>query len=339
MANPDGAPGSPPGRLVSFEATMKQLLCLGICLALVGPATAQAESRKASLPADLAAVPNDAFAFAHVKLADLWNNDALKDVRAILQKAGPKAIEAFDKRFTPAPSTIERITVYLPPPDFEKGPQFDFVFILSVSQPFERDKLLKQLGKTTVHKGRNGEFHVDPDESIAVRFLDERTMAFGTVQAIQFSIDNPPPMKPGPLSPGLELAAGKRPIVIGMNASVLPPDVVDHLQREIPEPLHPLFKAQAIFASLDLDGDGHFYAQATYPDGPSAEAAEKAIAAATEMAKDLIAQTRKELTENVFGEGKDTKIEDLPFAAGSLLGLGALQHAEDLLDSKPVKRS
>src|SRR5262245_16035764 len=316
MANPDGAPVSTPGRLVSFEATMKQLLCLGICLALVGPAAAQAESRKASLPADLAAVPNDAFAFAHVKLADLWKNEALKDVRAILEKAGPKAIEAFDKRFTPAPSTIERITVYLPPADFEKGrPQFEFVFILSVTRPFERNKFLKQFGKTTVRKGRNGEFQVDEEESVAVRFLDDRTMAFGTVQAIQFSVDNAPPMKPGPLSPGLELAAGNRPIVVAMNASVLPPEVIDHLQREIPEPLHPLLKAQAIFASLDLDGDGHFYAQATYPDGPSAEAAEKAVAAATEMAKELIAQTRKQLSHNALGEGKDAKIEDRPFAA------------------------
>jgi len=41
----------------------------------------------------------------------------------------------------------------------------------------------------------------------------------------------------------------------------------------------------------------------------------------------------------VFAEGKESKIEDLPEAAISLLGLGALQHAEDILNAKPVKRS
>src|SRR5947209_5647397 len=90
---------------------------------------------------------------------------------------------------------------------------------------------------------------------------------------------------------------------------------------------------------MDLDGDGHVHAQVTYPDAASGEAAEKAVDAAAAMAKGLIAEARKELSEKVFGNGKDPRIEDLPEAAGSLLGLGALQHAEDLLDKKPVKRT
>jgi Protein of unknown function (DUF1559) len=319
---------------------MSRILVLCVLLVVCVPAAAQPSAKSTALPPDLAAVPNDAFAFAHVKLADLWKNDALKDVRAILQKAGPKAIEAFDKRFTPAPSSVERLTVYMPPPNFMDGPgEPDFVFLLSVNKPFDRDKFLKQLGKTTERKGRLGAFMVDEDESIGVRFLDEKTLAIGTVQAIQHMVDTAPPMKAGPLTPALELAAGQRPIVAALNATAFPVELVDEVLRQgIPEPLHPLFRAQSVTLSMDLDGDGHIYARVTYPDGQATDAAEKAVGVATEMARTLIAQTRKQLSENVFGDGKDPKIEDLPFAAGSLLGLGALQHAEDLLNAKPVKR-
>src|SRR5687768_5215004 len=115
---------------------MKRNLTIIATLVVAAAAAAQPAGKAPALPADLAAVPNDAFAFAHVKLADLWKNEALKDVRDILQKAGPKALEAFDQRFTPAPSSVERITAYMPPPNFEAGPpQFDFVFILTVSKP------------------------------------------------------------------------------------------------------------------------------------------------------------------------------------------------------------
>ena len=319
---------------------MKRYLTLVACVAVAVTASAQPVGKSPALPLDLAAVPNDAFAFAHVKLADLWKNEALKDVRDILQKAGPKALEAFDQRFTPAPSSVERITAYMPPPNFDAGPQFDFVFILTVGKPFDRAKFLQQFGKTTERKGRNGSFIVDEEESLAVRFLDDRTLAFGTVQAIQFMVDNAAPAKPGPLTPAIQLAAGTRPVVAGVNTSVLPAEEVERfVAQAIPEPLQPLFKAQSVTLSLDLDGDGHVHAVVNYATAEAAEAAEKSVAVATEMAKGLIAETRKQLSEKVFGDGKGAKIDELPEAAASLLGLGALQHAEDLLDKKPVKRS
>jgi hypothetical protein len=319
---------------------MKRFITLAVALLIGGGAVAQPPGAKPTIAPELEYVPNDAFAFAHVKLADLWKNEALKDVRGILEKAGPKAIEAFDKRFVPAPSTVERLTAYMPPPNFMGREEFNLVFILTLSKPFDKDRFLKQLGKTTERKGRNGAFIVDEEEAVAVRFLDDKTMAFGTLQAIQHMVDFAPPMKPGPLTPALELAAGSRPVVVGFNATTLPAEALDQfLSHEIPEPLHPLFRAQGVTLSLDLDGDGHIHANAAYADGKAADAAEKSVEVATSMAKGLIEETRKKLSEKVFGGGKDAKIDDLPEAAASLLGLGALQHAEDLLNAKPVKRS
>src|SRR5262245_6686650 len=321
---------------------MKQFLTFSAALLIGGITAAQPPGGKPSAAPELSFVPNDSFAFAHVRLADLWKNDTLKDVRAILEKAGSKAIEAFDKRFTPAPSTVERLTLYMPPPNFDAGrPEFDFVFLLAVNKPFDRDKFLKQLGKTATRKGRGGEFVVDEEEAIAVRFVDNRSLAFGTIPGIQHMVDNAPPKTAGPLTPALELAAGPRPIVAALNVSAIPKELLDEGIREtgLPEPLHPLFKAQAVTLSLDLDGNGHVYAQVNYSDGSTADAAERAVGIATEIARTLIAETRKQLSDTVFAGGKEAKIEDLPESAVSLLGLGALQHAEDILNTKPVKRS
>ena len=289
---------------------MKFTLSFAASLFLAVTTFAQPKADKAALPADLAAVPNDAFAFAHVKLADLWKNDALKDVRAILEKAGPKAMEAFDKRFAPAPSTVERLTAYMPPPNFENGPgDSNFVFILSVSKPFDRDRFVEATRQDArPARGATAVSYVDEEETIAVRFLDDRTMAFGSIEAIQHMVDNAPPQKPGPLTPAIELANGTRPIVVGMNATSLPADGVNEfLMSEIPEPLHPLFKAQSVTLSMDLDGDGHIHAKVSYADRAAADAAEKSLEVATEMAKALIAETRKQLAEKVFGDGKDAK--------------------------------
>ncbi len=297
-------------------------------------------SKSVPLPTDLAAVPNDVLAVAHIRLADIWKTDALKDVRGILEKAGTKAFEAFDKRFTPTPSSVDRITAYMLIPDLNGPFQPSAVFILTVSKPVDQKAFLKQFAeKTTIKKGKLGEFFIDEDESVGVRFLDDKTIAFGTVAAIQHMVDVPAPKKPGPLTPALELAASGRPIVLGVNTSWLPPEALTELLREIPEPLHPLTKAQGITLSLDFDGDGHLHAKVAFADKQAADEAEGAVAAATKMVKALIDDTRKKLEANVFGDGKPAKVEQLPEAAISLLGLGALKHAEDLLDQKPIKRS
>ena len=123
-----------------------------------------------------------------------------------------------------------------------------------MAKAFDKDKFLRQLGKTTTRKGRNANFFVDEAESIGVRFLDDRTIAFGGIDAIQHMVDNAAPQKPGPLTHAIELAMGKRPVVVGVNTTALPADAIaEFLKNEIPEPLHPLFKAQAVTLSISTE--------------------------------------------------------------------------------------
>lgn len=319
---------------------MSHFFALSIALIFANAAlTQEPKAEKAALPADLAAVPNDSLGFVHVKLASLWKNEALKDVRTILEKAGAKAIEAFDNRFTPAPSSIDRVTAYMPAPDFANQPQFDFVIILAVNKPYDRDKFLKQLNKPRLYKGRIGGFYADEEQSIAVRFINDQTIAFGSVQALEHMVNNAPPQKPGPLTSALEFAAVKSEISAGFNVTAVPAELVQEtLQRYVPQQLFPIFNAESMMLALDLEGDGHIHAKISYADEKTADAAEHALGVAIEMAKKLIADTRKELTDKVLGDDKPTRLEDFPEAAASLLGLGALQHIEELLKTEPVKR-
>src|SRR5262245_19145499 len=108
-----------------------------ICLAAASPLRAQ------ELPADLVAVPGNAAGFLRVRVSDLWQCEFLKELRASVMKAGPKALEAFDQRFFPAPSSIERVTVIMLDP--RAGGDPPFVGIISCSKPFDGAQAAKSL--------------------------------------------------------------------------------------------------------------------------------------------------------------------------------------------------
>jgi hypothetical protein len=70
-----------------------------------------------------------------------------------------------------------------------------------------------------------------------------------------------------------------------------------------------------------------------------AEAIIKLIKAPEGPVRKLIAETRKELTEMVFGEEKAVGLLQIPFAAAATMGMGALKHVEDVIESDQVRRS
>src|SRR5262249_10624936 len=106
---------------------------LGI-LTILGLALSFAPARAEDLPPDLAAVPGGAIGFLHVHAADLWKSEPLKDLRMVLQKAGPQALQAFDQRFVPSPSTIDRVTIVMLNPEGAGRREPPFVAIISTSK-------------------------------------------------------------------------------------------------------------------------------------------------------------------------------------------------------------
>src|SRR6185312_17016234 len=68
---------------------------------------------EAPLAAELALVPADAAGFVHIRLADVWKNEMFASLRQTWERAGDKVIAALNKQFAPAPSSIERATVFV----------------------------------------------------------------------------------------------------------------------------------------------------------------------------------------------------------------------------------
>lgn len=62
---------------------------------------------------ELAMVPTDAVAFVHIRARDLWKSEILTEFRSIVEKAGPEALTMLDEGFTPAPSSLDRVTLVL----------------------------------------------------------------------------------------------------------------------------------------------------------------------------------------------------------------------------------
>src|SRR5262249_55420524 len=173
----------------------------------------------ADLPADLAAVPGDAAAFVHLRIAELWKGDAMREVRNLVKKAGPEALRAFDQRFLPAPSSIDRVTLVVLAPASGREPEL--VVVVATAESFDRDKMLKAAFKQGAERKEGGHsFTVDPKSGIAIHVLDDKTFAVAEDNALrQFLAVKG--KGSGSFEPALK-DAGKHHILVALNSGLLP---------------------------------------------------------------------------------------------------------------------
>ncbi|HEY8504462.1 MAG TPA: DUF1559 domain-containing protein, partial [Gemmataceae bacterium] len=140
----------------------------------------------------------------------------------------------------------------------------------------------------------------------------------------------------GPLAPAVELARSK-PVVLAVNAAALPPQVL----RDVPPPFRPLLKARLATLSLDFGEGTVVDLRLRYADAKEAQAAEQSARWGLEMARQALAQAKRELGQRVRGRpGREgpSPLEELPEAAGALFGLGMMNYYEGLLDKLPLKQ-
>ncbi|MFL5342322.1 MAG: DUF1559 domain-containing protein [Gemmataceae bacterium] len=309
---------------------LHRLIPLAVPLLLAAPLRAGDAVRP-----DLAAVPGNALGFVHVRVAELWKSDAFKDLRGMVEKAGSDALAAFDKRFVPAPSSIDRLTVVILMPDGGTGGEPPLVAIISTSAPFDDAKLVKAaLSEPKEEKAGEKRFYTDMKTGVGLQVIDKQTFAFGPIDAMRHYV--------GERSGGsgaFELAlkdAGKHQITAALNSSLLPAEAIGGL----PPSLQPLARARLIQASVDIDREIRLGLALKFADDDAAKAGEESAKEGLKMAREALAGLHKEVESKLMPKvgPKVSPIAELPEAAVALVALGSLKQADEILKDLPMKR-
>ncbi|HEX3146959.1 MAG TPA: DUF1559 domain-containing protein [Gemmataceae bacterium] len=299
--------------------------------------TASAFAQPAKLPPDLALVPQDGMAFVHIRVAELWGHESLKDVRTILKKAGDEAIATLDKRFAELPSNVERITLWLGPTKSKHEFDGDALFVIRLLRPAD-PKVIRTLllPEGTEKKGKRFTWSSDA-MGAALLIADDRTFVLGSRAEVAKIADGMPPTAT-PLADGIAMAAADRPLTAGVNLPAVPTDFRKEALEIVPESLHPALAARSATLALDLAGEGHLHLRVNYPTEAGATASAKLLKATDGPAHKFIGGLRSELEELVF-DNKAIGLIEIPKAAAATIGLGVLKRAEELLASDRLRQN
>lgn len=286
------------------------------------------------LPTDLAAVPGDGIGFVHLRLGGVLDGEAIKPLRDMLLKAGPKALKAFNERFVPAPTSIDRVTLIITKPD-NGSDEPPFIIIVGTSKPFDTTKVVSVgFPKAQEQKAGETKFYVDPENDIAVKVLDDRHILLGAPATVgQYLSAKPAP--PGPFASAFADAKTKT-LTIALNSGLLPGEAL----AGIPPPLQPLARAKLVQATVDFGTETKIDLRLRYVDAAAAKAGEGAMQEGLAMAREELKKIKKDAESKVFPKkpGELSPYADLPEATVALIALGAITQIDEYLQKLPVKR-
>jgi prepilin-type processing-associated H-X9-DG protein len=258
----------------------------------------------------------------------MWKSDAMKDLRELVAKSGDEAMQAFDKRFVPALSSLDRITFFMLL-DERRGP----IPVVSVafSKGFDAKEFLKiSMPKSRETKVGERSIHFDPNGALQVSFIDDKTMLVGFEDGGIGRLFEAPISKAGPLAPALELATKNKGISGAFNTGLLPAEAL----RGLPRPLFPLAMTKRIDFALDLEKG--LEVKLNYASSEQAGEAEKSLKVLCKMGIDTLQEFREMAMKMVKGDGKNNGIGEMPMSAMGLVLLGSLKTYEDFLNNPPV---
>ena len=315
---------------------------LGLSVALVSqPNAAVAQppepvKTKAALTSDLALVPGNAAAFVHVEVAKVWKNDALKPMRKLLEKAGPKAFLALETNYKPAPSSLDRVTVVMMP--MKKISELpDFVTILAFNEPFVAEEVRNMyMPKSEAKQEGTKSYYFDAAQSLSVHFADNKTIVIGDAETLPAFLKISG-TKTGPLGDAIAANLGK-PMIASVNLKQFP--MLSEVEANLPPEIKPLLKAERITLAADMDKQVTFHVNVTFANESEAKAGDNAMHKAADMARVELNRPREAFEKTLFD--KKTRpgrgVDDLVLAVGSLGGLAGINMLDEILAELPLTR-
>jgi hypothetical protein len=293
------------------------------------------------LPADLDLVPRDAAGFVHIRAADLWRGEWAKDIRYLVDRAGPEAWKAFEKKCPVDPSTLERITVILPTAQAATNPfpgvdpeAVSALVVVTTNKPYDRLALIQALGPREKVYGPNL-YYFNEELWSGLVIVDERTFLIGSEDAlVRFFELSRRKDRSGPLRAPLSEAARKHQVVVGLNPTLLGKEKD---ASSLPGHVQKLLAAQSATLTLDLDQGIRLDVRLDYRNEGQAEEGEKALRDTLELARQGLAMPIQEL-ERVLHDPDKASTTDLPENFAALVGLGFLRELDTLLKEAPIER-
>ncbi len=278
--------------------TLAFVLVVGL---LLGSGPALAAPGESKLPADLDLVPRDAAGFVHLRLTDLWQSDWLKDVRHLVDRAGPEAWKTFQQKCPVDPSSLERLTLILLTPQTLADPfptvdpeAMSAVVVLTTKKPYERLPLIQALAaREKVY--RKYVYYFNEDLWSGLVLVDERTFLIGSEDAlVRYFEMSRQQDRNGPLQPALVEAAGKHQVVVGLNPQLLGKEKEG---QALPPPAQKLLAAHSATMTLDLEKGINLNVRLDFPSEEQAKAGEAGLRETLDLGRHGLAQPIGELEQ------------------------------------------
>ena len=219
------------------------------------------ESKKA-LPADLALVPGDAFAFVTIRVADLWNDEGTKALRTGLARDNPDNYKELVKSVAVPPDEIERLTFVITKTPGPNDPGPVVAVLVATTKPYDRKKVLAELVPEAKEEKRKGKtYHVQGDAALYA--VDATTFLMGRTETVEGVMDAAGKGGDSALAPALALAAEKHHLVGAMRPAALLETIGNMIPPQV-EAFKPLLEAQVAYGHVHFGKEAKLEAHLVY---------------------------------------------------------------------------
>ncbi|HLN28226.1 MAG TPA: sigma-70 family RNA polymerase sigma factor [Gemmataceae bacterium] len=246
---------------------------------------------------ELALVPGNAMAFAHISIRDVWETESIKKLRVAMDQSLQYTKQDVEKRLGVALSNLDSITLIMFPP-LEAHHEPTLLAAFTTLQPYSRQKITAALvpgGEERELHGKPTIFSKDKSEP-AVSFVTDRIFLVGLAQDLGFSLGQGERKANTPIERALKLAVENHSVAAGFH---MPDVLAQALKQAQLEPsalfLKPLTEIQSGTLVLDLGSVARFKAVLNFPDAAAARSAAEAVRTGQGVLKGMLKGIPKEM--------------------------------------------
>lgn len=224
-------------------------------------------------------VPSDSMGFFHLRLADLIASEPLKGVKPQLEKDSPDVLKEFTDKTGLGIDDIESITGFASIIDPKATGEAPVVAILRTSAPYERDKILKNLGNNEEKSIKGKTYYVaKKSKKDAIHFIDEWTILASEEKWLEQYFENFDASKTdGPFSHVVKTAREKHHIVFALDPTMLAKELDKGLPPQA-APFKVLLEMKMATMILDLtSAEAKIDVDLVFPDEDKAKKAARAL--------------------------------------------------------------